>query len=159
MNRAGRATLVRFVLSAMPMYLMIAIGVPKWFVKAIDKIRRECIWQGKEKANGGCCLVAWDKVTRPLDLGGLGIPNLEVTAWALQMRWLWFRKTRPDRPWTDLELPAHPNSVALFAIAITTDIGNGKHMMFWTDRWIHGCSIENLALSVFAAVSKRRRNN
>ena len=80
MNRAGRATLVRCVLSATPIYLLIAISVPKWFIKAVDKIRKGFLWQGKEKANGGCCLVAWEKVMRPLDLGGLGIPNLEVMA-------------------------------------------------------------------------------
>ena len=77
MNRAGRATLVRCVLSATPIYLLIAISVPKWFIKAVDKIRKGFLWQGKEKANGGCCLVAWEKVMRPLELGGLGIPNLE----------------------------------------------------------------------------------
>lgn len=85
MNRAGRVTLVRFVLSPMPIYffskkmpiyLMIAINVPKWFIKAIDKIRKGFLWKRKEQANGGCCLVAWGKVMLPLDLGGLGIPNL-----------------------------------------------------------------------------------
>ena len=40
MNRAGRATLVHAVLSAMPVHLLIAINVPKWFIKAVDKIRR-----------------------------------------------------------------------------------------------------------------------
>ncbi|GJN06051.1 hypothetical protein PR202_ga23736 [Eleusine coracana subsp. coracana] len=59
----------------------------KWFIKAINKINKGFLWQGKERANSGCCLVAWTKVTRPLDLGGLGIPNLEVMSWALQMRW------------------------------------------------------------------------
>jgi hypothetical protein len=157
MNRAGRATLVQAVLSAMPVHLLIAINVPKWFIKAVDKIRRGFLWQGKEKANGGCCLVAWEKVLRPLDLGGLGIPNLEVMAWALQIRWQWFKKTRADRPWTDLELPSHPNSIALFTIAVTTEVGNGNNTLFWTDRWLHGCSIENLAPTVFACVPPRIR--
>ena len=89
MNRAGRITMVRFVLSAIPIYSLIAINVPKWFTRAIDKFRREFLWKGREQANGGCCLVSWEKVMRPLDLGGLGIPNLEVMAWALQARWHW----------------------------------------------------------------------
>jgi len=159
MNRAGRATLVRYVLSAMPIHLLIAISVPKWFIKAVDKIRRGFLWQGKDKANGGCCLVAWEKVMRPLDLGGLGIPNLEVMAWALQIRWQWFKKTKADRPWSDLELPSHSNSLALFAIAVMTEVGNGQNTLFWTDRWLHGCSIENLAPSVYACVSPRIRNS
>lgn len=159
MNRAGRATLARFVLSAMPIHLLIAVNVPKWFTKAIDKIRRGFLWQGKDKANGGCCLVAWEKVMRPLELGGLGIPNLEVMAWALQIRWQWFKKTKANRPWSDLELPSHSNSMALFAIAVMTEIGNGQSTLFWTDRWLHGCSIEALAPSVYACVSPRIRNS
>jgi hypothetical protein len=37
---------------------------------------------------GGHCLVNWEQVCRPLDLGGLGIHNLEMFGWALYMRWL-----------------------------------------------------------------------
>jgi hypothetical protein len=157
MNRVGHVTMVRFVLSAILIYLLIAINVPKWFIKAIDKIWKGFLWKGKEQANGGCCLVAWEKVMRPLDLGGLGITNLEVMAWALQARWQWHKKTRVDRPWTDLELPLHPNSLALFAIAVSTELGNGNNMLFWTDKWLHGCSVENLAPAVFASVPPRIR--
>ncbi|GJN40234.1 hypothetical protein PR202_gb29418 [Eleusine coracana subsp. coracana] len=42
-----------------PIYLFIAMNVPKWFLKAINKINRGFLWQGREQANGGCCLVAW----------------------------------------------------------------------------------------------------
>jgi hypothetical protein len=38
--------------------------------------------------------MAWEKVMRPLELGGLGIHNLEVMGWALQMRWLWIEKNQ-----------------------------------------------------------------
>ncbi|GJN13052.1 hypothetical protein PR202_ga31385 [Eleusine coracana subsp. coracana] len=89
LNLAGRAALVRFVLSAIPVYILIAINIPKWFIKAIDKIRRGFFWKGRKEAIGGSCLVAWEKVQRPLDLGGLGIQNLQVMSWALQIKWLW----------------------------------------------------------------------
>ena len=157
MNRAGRITMVRFVLSAIPIYLLIAINVPKWFIKAIDKLRRGFLWKGREQANGGCCLVSWEKVMRPLDLGGLGIPNLEVMAWALQARWHWQKKTRADRPWNNLELPSHPNALALLATAVRTELGNGNNTLFWIDKWVHGCSLENLAPNVFACVPPRIR--
>lgn len=39
--------------------------------------------EGRQQVNGGCCLVAWDKVQRSLDLSGLGIPNLQLMGWAL----------------------------------------------------------------------------
>jgi hypothetical protein len=36
MNRAGRATLVQAVLSAMHVHLLIAINVTKWFIVGIS---------------------------------------------------------------------------------------------------------------------------
>jgi hypothetical protein len=36
--------------------------------------------------------VAWSKVTRPKELGGLGISDLQNLNWALRVRWLWLRK-------------------------------------------------------------------
>ena len=65
MNMAWRVTWVRFVISAIPIYVLIVIKVPKWFLRAIDKIRRAFEWKGREQVNGGACLVAWDKVQRP----------------------------------------------------------------------------------------------
>jgi len=40
MTLAGRAVLVRFVLTAIPIYLLVAIKVSKWFLRSMDKIRR-----------------------------------------------------------------------------------------------------------------------
>jgi len=134
MSLAGRAVLVRYVITAIPIYLLIAIRVPKWFIRAVDKIRKSFLWKGRKEINGGSCLVAWEKVMRPIDLGGLGIHNLEIMGWALQMRWLWFEKTKPDRPWAGLEIPVHPNTAALFTVSVFTTVGNGHNTLFWTDR-------------------------
>jgi hypothetical protein len=40
MNLAGRLIMVRAVLTASPIYSMLAIDLPKWAIKAADKIRR-----------------------------------------------------------------------------------------------------------------------
>lgn len=158
MNMAGRTTWVRFVLSAIPIHALIAINVPKWFIKAVDKLRRAFIWKGRDQVNGGSCLVAWDKVQRPLELGGLGVLNLELMSWSLQIRWLWLKKTDPNRPWQGLQINVHPNAVALFDIALSSQVGNGANTLFWSDRWLMGNCIADLAPEVVAAVPQRIRS-
>ncbi|GJN01988.1 hypothetical protein PR202_ga19296 [Eleusine coracana subsp. coracana] len=67
--------------------------VLKWMIQAIEKIIRAFLWSGRRDLRGGHCPVAWERVTRPLHLGGLGVLNLEKLGWALQLRWLWYKKT------------------------------------------------------------------
>jgi len=83
---------------------------------------------------------------------------LTDNSWALQVRWFWLRKTDTSKPWLSLDIPIHANVAVLFQIALQTTIGSGSTTKFWTDRWIHGNSINDLAPTVFAAVPTRARN-
>jgi hypothetical protein len=58
LNLAGRTALVRFVLSAIPVSLFIAMNVPKWVIKAINKVKKGFMWREK----GG----EWRKMPRGL---------------------------------------------------------------------------------------------
>jgi hypothetical protein len=40
-------TWLRHVLSAIPVYILIAMNDPKWVIKLIDKIRRGFLWKGR----------------------------------------------------------------------------------------------------------------
>ena len=64
----GRLDLVKKVLSAMPIFQMIAIHMPTWLEKMIDKVRRGFLWERKEEATSGKCLVNWKRVCRPTEL-------------------------------------------------------------------------------------------
>lgn len=59
MSRAGRLVMVKVVLSSIPVYLMLAIDLPKSIINAIDK-RRVFFWKGQKHANEGNCLVSWE---------------------------------------------------------------------------------------------------
>src|SRR5438128_762745 len=114
-----------------PIYLLIALDMPKWTVKAIDKRRRGFLRKGRENVNGGNCLVVWSKACRRLDMCGLGIHNIEVLGWSLCMRWLWFKKTQPSRSWSGLPTPSHANALALFAASIISKVGNRGAILFF----------------------------
>lgn len=81
-----------------------------------------------------------------------------MLGWALQARWLWFKKVDKDKSWVSLEIPVHQHVVALFQIALQTNIGNGSNTLFWKDKWILGCSVSNIAPLVVAAVPSVTRN-
>jgi hypothetical protein len=124
-------------------------------IKAIDKIRRAFLWKSRKEINGGSCLVAWEKVTRPLHLGGLGLPNLLYKSWRLQARWLWLQKSDPNRSWIGLDIPVQPQVKALVAISVISHVGNGNDTLFWIDRWLSGNSIKDLVPIVFSKVDKK----
>ncbi|TVU32861.1 hypothetical protein EJB05_24623, partial [Eragrostis curvula] len=63
--------------------------------------------------------------------------------------------TLSDRPWATLGIQAPANAKAMFAASVTTVIGNGQSTYFWTDRWIHGKSIMEIAPALMPFVKKR----
>lgn len=144
LNRSGRLILIKAVLTAIPIYLLIALDVPNWFVKAVDKWRRKFLWRGRKDLQGGHCLVAWQQVTRPLHLGGLGV-DLQTMASALRMRWLWLERTQPDRPWGLLRVHIPEMARMMFMISVTTTVGDGSTTLFWSNRWVIGQTIADLA--------------
>ena len=124
----GRAA--RVVLTAVPIYVLTATDLLKWVIKAIDKKWRGFLWKGHQQANGGNCLVAWEKVQRSLEYGGLGIHNLELLARALRIRWLWAQKPNAERPWAGLLITVPHKARALFNVAVDAIVGNGEEILF-----------------------------
>jgi len=87
LTKAGRMILVQFVLTSMLIYIIMALDLPPWALKAIDKIRRGFLWKGRRDARGGHCLLAWPKVARPRNLGGLGISQQQQHSLFSQASW------------------------------------------------------------------------
>ncbi|WVZ53201.1 hypothetical protein U9M48_004174 [Paspalum notatum var. saurae] len=155
LNKAGRLVVVKTVLTAVTIHLLIAWDLPKWVIKAIDKLRRGFLWSGQKQANGGNCLISWGRVQQPLCYGGLGVLDLERLGWSLRLRWLWMLKTNANRPWAGLPIQVPAKAGALFDMAVVTSVGNGSDTKFWMDRWLQGKTMAEWAPNLFRLVPKR----
>jgi hypothetical protein len=91
MSRAGQTALTEATLFAVPVHVSITVQVHPWIIKMVDKFRRAFTWVGTEIVQGGQCLVTWSKVTKPKELGGLGVLDLTTLGYALQLRWVLMR--------------------------------------------------------------------
>jgi hypothetical protein len=152
MSREGRVAYVRAVMAASVVYQLMALDVEPWFLHAVDKLRRGFLWAGKNEANGGNCLVAWDAVCAPKELGGLGLPNLRWMHAALRARWIWLQRTASDKAWSGLPFEVNQDATALFFASVDITVGSGALLSFWEDPWLHGLSVAAIAPAVLGLV-------
>jgi hypothetical protein len=121
--------LTKVTLSAIPIHVCIVVKASPWILQAIDKLRHSFVWTGIDQVLGGKCLVAWSKVARPADLGGLGI-LVTTLSYALRLRLEWLARTEPTRLWASLLCHAEPIVCAMFDASTTIQVGNGARDPF-----------------------------
>jgi hypothetical protein len=134
-NRAGRAIYIQSVMTAKLIYTAMAIDLHNWDIKEINKLRKGFLWKGMKEANGGHCLLAWPRVTRPKDMGGLGLHDLKSLCWALRVRWPWLQKTEPSRPCALFSIHYSKEVQKLFEAAVVSVVGDGSNTLLWNDKF------------------------
>jgi hypothetical protein len=95
---AGRLILVNFVFSALPTFYMCSLKLPMELLEQIDKYKKHVLWHGVDVTKKGGYLVAWKRVCRSKEEGGLGIINLKNHNSALLMMCLHKFYNRLDLP-------------------------------------------------------------
>ena len=64
------------------------------------------------------------------------------------------QKTDPNRPWAGLPIEVPAKAKALFDMAVDSVVGNGESILFWTDRWLNGSTMAELAPNLLRAIPK-----
>jgi len=168
---AGRVTLAKAVIKAIPIYPMMTTSVPKSCLNEIQKIQRAFIW-GDEEGHRKYHAVSWDNVTLQKARGGLGIRRLIHMNKACLMKLGWVIRSGEEAMWIDVMRGnygrEHPNFE--YVVAKSQDsslwknlvtnwnsfdlyefwaIGNGSSIHAWKDRWLqHGQSIEESGIVI-----------
>eukprot|EP00253_Pinus_taeda_P016469 PITA_16469 len=89
LNLAGRTTLIKSILSALPIYQFAITLAPASTHKHMELILRSFLWQGGRQDSKKFSLVQWDQVILPFEKGGLGIriPRLANMVMGFKLIW------------------------------------------------------------------------
>lgn len=156
LTQADRLQLVNSVLSSLPTYMMCTLQIPAAVMEYIDRARKHCLWRGSDINAKNKPLVAWKRVSKPKDKGGLGVINLRNQNKALLLKHLDKFYNQKQVPWVRLIWTTYysngkiPHAVPekgsfwwkdimrlwdIFRDIATCSVGNGKTILFWTDHW------------------------
>jgi len=98
MSKAGRAVLIQSHLESLPAYTMQCFQLPSAVANNIDRVNREFFWK-KNSTEKGLPLVAWDKICRPKQNGGMGLRKTAAVNQAFQSKLIWKIFTNQDSMW------------------------------------------------------------
>ncbi|XP_038973679.1 uncharacterized protein LOC120105381 [Phoenix dactylifera] len=170
LSMMGRITLVRSVLSSIPIYLLSNSFIPVSLVRSLERIFRNFIW-GRSSGRGGIHLVAWEVVCQPIRFGGLGVQSLMARREALAARHAVRFVLEPDSMWSSLmrakygalipgvrggrsHSPVWREMCARAALVLPElrwAIGDGRSIDVLEDRWVTEQPISRLPTMVDSA--------
>ena len=97
-NFAGRITLIKHVLSALPVYHMQSTLLPPKILQGMEKIMRRFLWN-KCVSRLYLAQISWQRLCLPKNQGGLGIKHLANWNKAFLLKLLWICYQKHPLPW------------------------------------------------------------
>ncbi|PNX64664.1 hypothetical protein L195_g062227, partial [Trifolium pratense] len=78
LSKAGKEVMIKYVLQAIPSYVMSVFILPSSLIDDIEKMLNEFWWGGGGNNNKGIHWLACDRLACPKAKGGLGFRNFEA---------------------------------------------------------------------------------
>ncbi|XP_077214052.1 uncharacterized protein LOC143848883 [Tasmannia lanceolata] len=156
LSRAGRAELIKSVLSTYQVYWSAAFHIPRSVLEKIEKIFRDFFWSGCKRERKWQN-ISWETICKPKREGGLGIRSLIDMNRAAQIKQLWHILNGKNIPWVrwfdlkylrnrsiwSIKMPSNPSWAARsiinarsFILPNVCYIVNPlSKLNFWNDPW------------------------
>lgn len=121
---AGRVTLIKELVTSIPIYAMQTTLLPYKISHQIDKMSCNFLW-GDTAHHQGCHTVKWETVTLPIEANGLEIPSTRHRNRAILMNQAWCLYTNPNMLWAQVLKTKYFPHTTLFASPQTS---SGSHI-------------------------------
>ncbi|GLU11404.1 hypothetical protein SLE2022_281540 [Rubroshorea leprosula] len=162
-SMAGRRILASSVLASIPNFYMQSFMLPASTLSQLDKITRDFLW-GSDLLKRKIHMVAWDTVTLPKSLGGLGLKSAKEANLVAMAKLNWRLFSERDKLWCQIiaskyGIGTQPSSLPrngspmlnnirkgseLFQKGIKWVPYNGRSISFWNDCWVMDAPLSNL---------------
>ncbi|GKC08551.1 RNA-directed DNA polymerase, eukaryota [Tanacetum coccineum] len=177
LSNGGRLTLLKSVLTSLPIYYMSIYKTPSAVIKDLEAMRRD-FFIGSDKADKKMVWIRWDITLASKNNGGLGVSSFFATNQALLFKWIWRFLTQCLSFWSNLikaingvkgsiDTPKAKISGSIwqemvreFSLLkskgidcfsfIKRKLGNGENTLFWEDNWLADSALKASHPRLFA---------
>lgn len=102
LNKVGKLTLAKSVPNSIPVYYMQIQWLPTSICNQTDRVSRDFIWKGSSRR--GINLVGWPTISKPMQLGGLGVRRAREVNTTMLDKLVWDLYQQTPKPWAQLIL-------------------------------------------------------
>nr|GEX54355.1 RNA-directed DNA polymerase, eukaryota [Tanacetum cinerariifolium] len=146
----GRLTLIKSVLTSIPLYQMSSFIVPIKVLNILELIRRK-FFNGVEGNERKLALISWDTVLASKKYGAIHCEKVNLGAHGNITR---------RSPWLDIvrEINVLRSKGIDFLSLIRKKVGNCEDTLFWEDTWFDGISLKQQFSRLYSLESAKHIN-